>query len=87
MMLALARVLGRCVPEDLSVVGFDDSEQASLPYLDLTTLAQDPCLLWVYDHREGEARRNAEEQGGERRRLQVGTDAVREPSHRYSSCS
>jgi DNA-binding LacI/PurR family transcriptional regulator len=40
-----ARVLGRCVPGDLSVVGFDDSEQASLPYLDLTTLAQDPRLL------------------------------------------
>ncbi|GGG68890.1 LacI family transcriptional regulator [Kocuria dechangensis] len=40
-----ARVLGRCVPGDLSVVGFDDSEQASLPYLDLTTLAQDPHLL------------------------------------------
>jgi LacI family transcriptional regulator len=33
------------VPQDLSVVGFDDSEQASLPYLDLTTLAQDPRLL------------------------------------------
>ena len=43
--ISQARVLGRCVPEDLSVVGFDDSEQASLPYLDLTTLAQDPCLL------------------------------------------
>ena len=40
-----ARHLGRCVPEDLSVVGFDDSEQASLPYLGLTTLAQDPQLL------------------------------------------
>ncbi|MFF0945525.1 LacI family DNA-binding transcriptional regulator [Kocuria sp. CPCC 205300] len=43
--ISQARVLGRCVPGDLSVVGFDDSEQASLPYLDLTTLAQDPRLL------------------------------------------
>lgn len=40
-----ARVLGRSVPGDLSVVGFDDSEQAALPYLALTTLAQDPRLL------------------------------------------
>jgi len=40
-----ARLLGRSVPGDLSVVGFDDSEQAALPYLDLTTLAQDPRLL------------------------------------------
>lgn len=43
--ISQARTLGRCVPQDLSVVGFDDSEQASLPYLDLTTLAQDPRLL------------------------------------------
>ncbi|MFI7484188.1 LacI family DNA-binding transcriptional regulator [Kocuria sp. M1R5S2] len=40
-----ARGLGRSVPEDLSVVGFDNSEQASLPYIRLTTLAQDPRLL------------------------------------------
>jgi DNA-binding LacI/PurR family transcriptional regulator len=33
------------VPEDLSVIGFDNSEQASLPYISLTTLAQDPRLL------------------------------------------
>lgn len=43
--IAQARVLGCRVPEDLSVTGFDDSEQASLPYLDLTTLAQDTGLL------------------------------------------
>ncbi len=43
--ISQARVLGRCVPEDLSVVGFDNSEQASLPYIDLTTLAQDPRQL------------------------------------------
>lgn len=43
--ISQARILGRCVPRDLSVVGFDDSEQASLPYIDLTTLAQDPRLL------------------------------------------
>jgi LacI family transcriptional regulator len=43
--ISQARALGRRVPGDLSVVGFDDSEQASLPYLDLTTLAQDPRLL------------------------------------------
>ncbi|MFE7632360.1 LacI family DNA-binding transcriptional regulator, partial [Kocuria sp. NPDC057446] len=40
-----ARLLGRSVPGELSVLGFDDSDQASLPYLDLTTLAQDPDLL------------------------------------------
>lgn len=40
-----ARALGFAVPRDLSVVGFDDSEQASLPYLRLTTLAQDPQHL------------------------------------------
>jgi DNA-binding LacI/PurR family transcriptional regulator len=40
-----ARALGRSVPEDLSVIGFDNSEQASLPYISLTTLAQDPRLL------------------------------------------
>jgi LacI family transcriptional regulator len=43
--ISQARLLSRSVPQDLSVVGFDDSEQASLPYLDLTTLAQDPRLL------------------------------------------
>ncbi|MUN64631.1 LacI family DNA-binding transcriptional regulator [Kocuria sediminis] len=43
--ISQARVLGRSVPGNLSVVGFDDSEQASLPYIDLTTLAQDPRLL------------------------------------------
>ncbi|KAA9393817.1 LacI family transcriptional regulator [Kocuria coralli] len=40
-----ARSLGHPVPEKLSVVGFDDSEQASLPYIDLTSLAQDPRQL------------------------------------------
>lgn len=40
-----ARHLGRSVPGDLSVVGFDDSAQACLPYIDLTTPAQDPRLL------------------------------------------
>ena len=43
--ISQARALGHSVPEDLSVVGFDDSEQASLPYIDLTTLAQDPQQL------------------------------------------
>ncbi|MFI7581479.1 substrate-binding domain-containing protein [Kocuria kalidii] len=43
--ISQARLLGRRVPDDLSVVGFDDSEQASLPYLDLTSLAQDPRRL------------------------------------------
>ncbi len=40
-----AQALGRSVPEELSVIGFDNSEQASLPYIELTTLAQDPRLL------------------------------------------
>ncbi|MHC5557471.1 LacI family DNA-binding transcriptional regulator [Kocuria sp. U4B] len=40
-----ARARGRSVPEELSVVGFDDSEQAALPYIRLTTLAQDPREL------------------------------------------
>ncbi|GEO93180.1 LacI family DNA-binding transcriptional regulator [Kocuria flava] len=40
-----ALATGLAVPRDLSVVGFDDSAQARLPYLDLTTLAQDPALL------------------------------------------
>jgi DNA-binding LacI/PurR family transcriptional regulator len=40
-----ARSLGRSVPEELSVVGFDDSEQAALPYIRLTTLAQNPHQL------------------------------------------
>lgn len=43
--LGQARHLGRSVPGDVSVVGFDDSEQASLPYVDLTSSAQDPHLL------------------------------------------
>jgi len=43
--ISQARLLGRSVAGDLSVVGFDNSEQAALPYLDLTTLAQDPRRL------------------------------------------
>ncbi|PPF37084.1 LacI family DNA-binding transcriptional regulator [Pseudoclavibacter sp. AY1H1] len=43
--VAQARLLGKRVPEDLAVVGFDDSEQAELPYLQLTSLAQDPAQL------------------------------------------
>lgn len=43
--ISQARALGCTVPGNLSVVGFDNSEQASLPYIDLTTLAQDPHLL------------------------------------------
>ncbi|MCH8560300.1 LacI family DNA-binding transcriptional regulator [Nesterenkonia sp. DZ6] len=43
--ISQARLMGQRVPQNLSVVGFDDSEQASLPYLDLTTLAQDARQL------------------------------------------
>ncbi|WP_271984047.1 LacI family DNA-binding transcriptional regulator [Pseudoclavibacter terrae] len=43
--VAQARLLGKRVPEDLAVVGFDNSEQAELPYLQLTSLAQDPAQL------------------------------------------
>lgn len=40
-----ARFRGRSVPDQLSVVGFDDSDQARLPYLQLTSLSQDPEAL------------------------------------------
>lgn len=40
-----ARYRGRAVPDDLSVIGFDDSDQARLPYLQLTSLSQDPQAL------------------------------------------
>lgn len=43
--VAHARLLGKRIPEDLAVVGFDNSEQAELPYLQLTSLAQDPAQL------------------------------------------
>ncbi|KLU09543.1 LacI family DNA-binding transcriptional regulator [Kocuria sp. SM24M-10] len=43
--ISQARASGIVVPRDLSVIGFDDSEQAALPYINLTTLDQDPCLL------------------------------------------
>ena len=43
--VAQARLLGKRIPEDLAVVGFDNSEQAELPYLQLTSLAQDPAQL------------------------------------------
>lgn len=43
--VAQARLLGKRIPEDLAVVGFDNSEQADLPYLQLTSLAQDPAQL------------------------------------------
>jgi DNA-binding LacI/PurR family transcriptional regulator len=36
---------GIAVPEDVSVVGFDDSQVARLPYLRLTTVGQDAATL------------------------------------------
>jgi DNA-binding LacI/PurR family transcriptional regulator len=36
---------GVAVPEDVSVVGFDDSQVARLPYLRLTTVSQDAAKL------------------------------------------
>jgi len=39
------RTAGRAVPEDISVVGFDDDRLAALPHIDLTTVRQDPAEL------------------------------------------
>lgn len=44
-LLHALRSAGRRVPEDLSVVGFDDDRLASLPGVDLTTVRQDPDEL------------------------------------------
>jgi DNA-binding LacI/PurR family transcriptional regulator len=39
------RAAGRRVPQELSVIGFDDDRLAALPHLDLTTVRQDPAKL------------------------------------------
>jgi DNA-binding LacI/PurR family transcriptional regulator len=39
--LSTLRAVGRTVPGDLSLVGFDDDRLASLPHVDLTTVRQD----------------------------------------------
>lgn len=43
--LATLRAAGRRVPEDVSVIGFDDDRLAGLPGLDLTTVRQDAAEL------------------------------------------
>ena len=71
--------LGRAVPADISVIGFDDVEEASRPVYDLTTLRQDTEA--IAHHAVSLLRRREASPGkGARRKIKVPATLVRRGS-------